>query len=233
MNSFSYSDRFYFPPFICMHMRLAGLSQHLAVACLVGSKERSASEGRAQQHRCLNFLQIRNHMKFNKTLLVAIVGMSITSSVNAVQLNITGAISAPACTITAAGGSISVPMGTLDSNAFGTPPTPGTHVGTKLVRLPLTCTKASDVSIRVTGTNDGDDRRLLKINQGSGAAVGVGVGFYDNTGTLIQMGTDAPQMKVTAGATPEFTFSVAYVATKTAITQGTANATAQVDIVTY
>lgn len=177
-------------------------------------------------------------MKLNKIqhacLLASVV---MASSVSAVDLQITGSVLEPACTVLPTPGAtdIQVQMNGVDKADFDSI---GKAVGKKAVKLDLTCTANSNVTIRIDGSFDPNNRNLLMLNDyGTGAAEGVAVGFYDASNTLVPLNTDFPAVALagTAGGFPgRFDFSVAYIATLpfANVMAGSANASAQISVVT-
>lgn len=145
-------------------------------------------------------------------------------------VNFTGSVTASACVVTggAAGGVITVPMGSVSSKAFTGV---GTKAGDRSFSIQLTgCPANSQVWVRFAGASDPANIALLKLT--AGGASGVAIGIAQSDGTPIAMATD-PVQKATTAADGSVTLSYRayYQATAASVTTGLANASSDFTVI--
>ncbi|MBB1599752.1 fimbrial protein [Variovorax sp. UMC13] len=151
-------------------------------------------------------------------------------------INFTGDIVDAPCSIAAGSQNKSVPLGKVARTAFdgataGTA-TVGKHAPAADFTIDLLgCgATAKGATVTFSGTADADDATVLRIANagqvGVTAASGVGIEIGDSAGTKIALGSASGQYALGQGDN-SLKFKASYVATKTAVTTGPANSTAQ------
>ena len=144
-------------------------------------------------------------------------------------INFTGEISSSPCSITAGNQNVPVPLGKVSATTFD-----GATAGTATVgkAAPLTsfninltgCSAAATGgTVTFNGTADADDATLVRV---TGGATGVALQITDDTGTKVSNGAASKSYTLRQGDNT-FRFQAGYVATKTAVVAGGANAVAQ------
>ncbi|RSZ31173.1 MULTISPECIES: fimbrial protein [unclassified Variovorax] len=150
-------------------------------------------------------------------------------------INFTGEIVDAPCSISPNSQNMTVPLGKVSRTAFD-----GATAGTAVVGKKATPAKftidllgcgatAKGATVTFTGTADTDATLLRLANAGQvgvGAASGVAIELGDSAGTKIPLGQESGQYVLGLGDN-SLKFQAAYIATKTAVTVGPANATAQ------
>ncbi|CAN7641362.1 fimbrial protein [Variovorax paradoxus] len=150
-------------------------------------------------------------------------------------INFTGEIVDTPCSISPNSQNLTVPLGKVTRNAFGG--TAGTAViGTKATPARFTIdllgcgATAKGATVTFSGTADLDDATNLRLANagqvGVGSASGVAIELGDSAGTKIALGSPSADYILGLGDN-SLKFQAAYVATKTAVTVGPANAVAQ------
>lgn len=157
-------------------------------------------------------------------------------------INFTGDIVDAPCSISPNSQNMTVPLGKVSRNVFGTlstatPPVfSGGTVGKKSTPAKfsidlLGCgATAKGATVTFSGTADLDDATVLRVANagqvGAGAASGVGIEIGDSAGAKIPLGSESGQYVLGVGDN-SLKFQAVYVSTKTAVTTGPANGTAQ------
>lgn len=156
-------------------------------------------------------------------------------------INFTGEIVDAPCSISPNSQNMTVPLGKVSRNVFGTlstatPPVFTGTVGKKATPAKFTIdllgcgATAKGATVTFSGTADGDDATVLRVANagqvGVGAASGVGIELGDSAGTKIPLGSESGQYVLGLGDN-SLKFQATYVSTKTAVTVGPANAVAQ------
>lgn len=150
-------------------------------------------------------------------------------------INFTGEIVDTPCSISPNSQNLTVPLGKVTRNAFGG--TAGTAViGTKATPARFTIdllgcgATAKGATVTFSGTADLDNATTLRLANagqvGVGSASGVAIELGDSAGTKIALGSPSADYILGLGDN-SLKFQAAYVATKTAVTVGPANAVAQ------
>ena len=150
-------------------------------------------------------------------------------------INFTGEIVDAPCSISPNSQNLTVPLGKVTRNAFGG--TAGTAViGTKATPARFTIdllgcgATAKGATVTFSGTADLDNATTLRLANagqvGVGSASGVAIELGDSAGTKIALGSPSADYVLGLGDN-SLKFQAAYVATKTAVTVGPANAVAQ------
>lgn len=143
-------------------------------------------------------------------------------------IQFTGNITTDACVVDAtSSGTQTADLGTLASTAFSSG---GEAAGSTSFQIILSSCPATvnTVAVRFDGTSNATDGRLLALDPGS-TATAVGVGIYDDTGSIIPMHSNSKNYPVTlTGAT--MNFEGKYVSTGPTVGEGTANATTEFTI---
>ena len=144
-------------------------------------------------------------------------------------INFTGEITSSPCSITAGNQNVAVPLGKVSATTFdgataGTA-TAGKAAPLNAFNINLTGCSAAATGGTVTfnGTADTDDTTLVRV---TGGAAGVALQITDDGGTKISNGTASKSYTLKQGDNT-FKFQAGYVATKTTVTAGVANAVAQ------
>lgn len=152
-------------------------------------------------------------------------------------INFTGDIVDAPCSISANSQNLSVPLGKVTRTVFDGA-TAGTATLGKHSLNPAKFTidllgcgaTAKGATVTFSGTADADDATYLRITNagqvGVTAASGVAIEIGDSAGTKIALGSASGQYTLGLGDN-SLKFQASYVATKTAVTTGPANATAQ------
>lgn len=151
-------------------------------------------------------------------------------------INFTGDIVDAPCSISAGSQNKPVPLGKVTRTVFdgataGTA-TVGKHSAAADFTIDLLgCgATAKGATVTFTGTADADDATVLRIANagqvGVTAASGVAIEIGDSAGTKIALGSASGQYTLGLGDN-SLKFKASYVATKTTVTTGPANSTAQ------
>lgn len=160
------------------------------------------------------------HLK-TRLLTIALL-MAAAPAAIAEKLEITGELAPSTCSVAAAGGTITVPMGKVDVVSVNT----DTRAGQKNFSIQLDCTgsgASQDVGVRFGGTPDGSTGNLALT--AASTAGGVGVALYDAAGNHQKIGDDPTQwVTIAAGGTGQLDYSAWYAAPTKTATAGTANA---------
>jgi major type 1 subunit fimbrin (pilin) len=151
-------------------------------------------------------------------------------------INFTGEIVDAPCSISPSSQNMTVPLGKVSRTAFD-----GATAGTAVVGKKATPAKfnidllgcgatAKGATVTFSGTADLDDATNLRLANagqvGVGAASGVAIELGDSAATKIPLGSPSADYVLGLGDN-SLKFQAAYVATKTAVTVGPANAVAQ------
>ncbi|CAI0957502.1 fimbrial protein [Serratia quinivorans] len=163
----------------------------------------------------------------NKTLIALALFTGVISVANAADgtINFEGSVLETACTATAAvstvkmGAISKVALGSVGATSLGKP------VTVTLSSCPAAATKAT---ITFAGTPDANNSQLFKVVAGAGtAATGIGLALYDADGvTLISPNAVSAEKNLSTSTSTVYNFTAKYMATKTAVTGGDANASA-------
>lgn len=152
-------------------------------------------------------------------------------------INFTGDIVDAPCAVSPNSQNLTVPLGKVSRTAFDGA-TAGTATVGKKAPTParfsvdlLGCgATAKGATVTFSGTADADDATNLRLTNagqvGVGAASGVAIELGDSAGTKIPLGSASGQYTLGTGDN-SLKFQAVYVATRTAVTTGPANATAQ------
>lgn len=173
---------------------------------------------------------MKNFKLVMKSLPVSLSLMFTAFAVNAADgtIQFTGNITNDSCTVdTTSAGTQTASLGTIAATSFGSS---GEAAGSAPFQIVLTACPATvtSVAVRFDGNADATDARLLALDSGSSASA-VGVGIYDDAGTIIPMHADSKTYAVTTtGAT--MNFEGKYVSTGTTVGEGSANATTEFTI---
>jgi len=174
-------------------------------------------------------------MTIAKLVAVAAAGLlSQAAFADGGTVNFNGQIVNSPCSIAPSSQNITVPMGTVSSaalSAVGNKSTPSKfQILLQCVSLPKT-----GASVTFTGTADATvPANLALANAGQvgvSSATGVAIQLGDSAGTPIALGSASGTYTLGLGDNP-LNFQAAYIATKSAVTVGPANATAQF-VITY
>jgi major type 1 subunit fimbrin (pilin) len=163
----------------------------------------------------------------NKTLLALTLFTGVISVANAADgtINFEGSVLETACTATAT--TPTVQMGAISKAALGDVgiTSLGKNVGITLSSCPEA---AKTATITFAGTPDTDNSNLFKVVAGAGtAATGIGLALYYNdagNSTLIAPNSITVEKALSETTNTVFNFTAKYMATKTTVTGGDANA---------
>lgn len=128
-----------------------------------------------------------------------------------------------ACTVT--NSAISVPMGTVQKNAFAGPGTWPGDANTRNFSIPLDCNAGTLVNLQIDGNAQNAAQGVLNLNESSGSASGVGIQLLRNNSPLPLSTTINTGMTTSEGAN-SIPLQARYYQTGSNITPGTANASA-------
>ncbi|WPH13682.1 fimbrial protein [Variovorax paradoxus] len=176
-----------------------------------------------------------------KTVFVKFAALAVAGALSQAAfaadgtINFTGEIVDAPCSISPNSQNLTVPLGKVTRNAFGG--TAGTAViGTKATPARFTIdllgcgATAKGATVTFSGTADLDNATTLRLANagqvGVGSASGVAIELGDSAGTKIALGSPSADYVLGLGDN-SLKFQAAYVATKTAVTVGPANAVAQ------
>lgn len=154
--------------------------------------------------------------------------MSIASNANAHDgtVNISGTITDNTCTVSPDSKDFTVTMGNVASKQFYQAGD-GTRYEPFTIHLEKCGGAANGVTVAFSGTKDSRNTDLLAIPSGTGVASGMGIGIYNQDKSLIPVGSDSVQTKLTPNqASVSIVFYARYIADGGAVTAGTANASA-------
>lgn len=159
-------------------------------------------------------------MSIKLNLLALSVLATAAPSAFAEKLEITGELATSTCAVGSVGGTITVPMGTVDVATVNA----GTRAGQKNFSIALDCTgsgAAQDVSVRFGGTPDGSTGNLAVV----GGATNVGVALYDASGNHQKLGEEPlVWVNIAAGGSGQLDYSAWYSSPGQNATAGLANA---------
>lgn len=142
------------------------------------------------------------------------------------QVNITGTITDNTCIVSPDSVDFTVNMGNAASKQFAHPGD-GTRYEPFSINLEKCGGAASNVDVSFQGAADSMNTDLLALNGGAGYASGMGVGIYNQDKTMIPMGSESEQTKLTPyQPTVALNFYARYIADGATVTVGTANASA-------
>ncbi|MCP2006222.1 UNVERIFIED_ORG: type 1 fimbria pilin [Buttiauxella agrestis ATCC 33320] len=160
-------------------------------------------------------------------LFFVFVGLfSLASEAHDGQVNITGTITDNTCVVSPDSLDFTVVMGNVPAKQFFQ-----TGDGTRYEPFAIYLEKcggaASGVTVSFQGQLDKLNPDLLALTGGSGYASGMGVGIYNQDKTLIPVGNESEQIRLTAdqGAV-KMNFYARYIADGAAVAAGMANASA-------
>lgn len=141
-------------------------------------------------------------------------------------LNITGIITDNTCIVSPDSKNFSVQMGNVASKTFYRPGD-GTRYEPFAINLEKCGGAASGVTVSFVGPSDTLNSDLLALNGGAGYATGMGIGIYNPDKSLIPMGKESEQTKLTPNqAAVKLSFYARYIADGAKVITGTANASA-------
>ncbi|HEX4503368.1 MAG TPA: fimbrial protein [Scandinavium sp.] len=148
-----------------------------------------------------------------------------------VTLNTTGgSVTALACSITTA--NISFPIGNILASSFGTTVGTTPSNGQNTQNLGLNCDAGANVNVSLSGTQNPDVSTtsvLALTGQGdAGVATGVGVQLLYNGTPLVL--NNRIVLKLSSGGQETFPLTARYYQTKTAVTTGSANTSATLNL---
>lgn len=153
-------------------------------------------------------------------------------------INFTGEITTQACSVSPNSQNMIVPLGKLSTNAFGGSPA---SIGAKSTPAKFTIdllgcdtTTLKNASVSFAGTGDLDSPTKLRLANagqvGVASASGVAIEIGDSTGTKIDLNTGKSGDYILGQGDNSLKFQAAYIATKTVVAAGPANAVAQFTI---
>lgn len=176
---------------------------------------------------------------FTKLAALAIAGVMSQGAFAADgTINFTGEITTQACSVSPNSQNLIVPLGKVSTNAFGgTPATIGaksTPANFTIDLLGCDTTTIKNASVSFSGPGDFDNTTKLRLanagQAGVGSASGVAVEIANSAGTKIDLNTGNSGDYILGRGDNSLKFQAAYIATKTAVTAGPANAVAQFTI---
>ncbi|MGF6350727.1 fimbrial protein [Variovorax sp. W2I14] len=151
-------------------------------------------------------------------------------------INFTGEIVDAPCSISPNSQNLTVPLGKVSRTAFDGATAGTASVGKKATPAKFTIdllgcgASATGATVSFSGVGDTDATLLRLANAGQvgvGSASGVAIELGDSTGAKIALNTGSSGEYILGLGDNSLKFQAAYVATKTAVTVGPANAVAQ------
>ncbi|BEP37727.1 long polar fimbria major subunit LpfA [Variovorax sp. V59] len=175
---------------------------------------------------------------FVKFAALAVAGvLSQAASAADGTINFTGEIVDAPCSISPNSQNLTVPLGKVSRTAFDGGTAGTAAVGKKATPAKFTIdllgcgASATGATVSFSGTADLDDATYLRLANagqvGVGAASGVAIELADSTGAKIALNTGKSGEYILGLGDNSLKFQAAYIATKTAVTVGPANAVAQ------
>lgn len=159
-------------------------------------------------------------------LLGVLAGSAQAASGHAGTVYVTGTITDNTCTVSPDSTNFTVEMGNVASKTFYNPGD-GTRYEPFAINLEKCGGAASGVTVSFKGPSDSLNPDLLALNGGAGYATGMGIGIYNPDKSLIPMGKESEQTKLTPNQpSAKLSFYARYIADGAKVTTGTANASA-------
>lgn len=141
-------------------------------------------------------------------------------------VNISGTITDNTCTVSPDSKDFTVKMGNVPSKQFYQAGD-GTRYEPFFIHLEKCGGAASGVTVSFSGPKDNRNSDLLAIPSGNGNASGMGIGIYNQDKSLIPIGSNSIQTKLTPNQpSVSISFYARYIADGGVVTTGTANAAA-------
>lgn len=142
------------------------------------------------------------------------------------RVYVTGTITDNTCTLSPDSENIDVDMGTVSNRQFYQAGD-GSAWQPFAIDLQNCGSTVSGVTVSFSGTANGRNADLLALVEGADDAAGVGIGIYDKDKNLIPLGQESEVMALSSGqASAHLQFYARYIADGSAVTAGTANASA-------
>ncbi|MGR2708146.1 fimbrial protein [Pseudomonas sp. AU10] len=162
-------------------------------------------------------------MRMNKVMMAMVLGLGAVSGAQAGQLTINGSISDSACVVDAGDANKIIELGNVNKSNFTDN---SKRVGERTFTIGLTgCAASEEVMVRFGGQPMPSATDYLSVTTADDAAAGVGVGFFEQDGTLIPLTADSAVQKADATGKATLNYMAGYVAPDvTKVTAGSANA---------
>lgn len=157
------------------------------------------------------------------TLSLLLLSWTLSAAAHDGTINIDGSIEEPGCTISPDSVNQTISLGNIASSQLSQPGETSLPITFK-ISFEHCSSVTKTLALRFNGTSDSTNPDLVAIDSDPGAASGIAIAIKDSTSHLLPINTSTGTYS-TPYSYGSLTYYAQYMATKSNVTAGTANAT--------